>query len=275
MSHNLVVVACCKNEAAFIKEWVEYHLIVGVEHFYIYDAATDDTHAVLEPYISKGLVTYIEWKVFPAQVSAYHNFVFARRGMDANWAAFIDLDEYIVPISDRLLDILATYDRPEVAGLAIGWTMFGSNGHVIRPQGLITENYTRTINYTKHPERYTKGIVRPFRVNYVDDPHIFRPKSRTKMVREDMKEIKFGQHWHRVGDFPVNKLTINHYFCKSFSDFQGKIARRGPDGGGRNLQEFAIFNSIGNEVEDLRIQKFVPELRRRMYEEKRKDIPVL
>lgn len=264
MIHNFVVVACCKSEAPFIKEWVEYHLTIGVEHFYIYDGASDYTRAVLEPYIQKGLVTYIEWKIYPAQVAAYKNFIVDRHGMDANWAAFIDLDEYIVPVNERMSDLLAFYDQPQIAGLAIGWTMFGSNGHVERPTGLITENYTKTIDYRIYKERYTKGIVRPFRVSYVDDPHIFRPKTRTKMVREDLKEIKFGEHWHRVGDFPVNKLTINHYFCKSFSDFQGKISRRGPDGSGRFFEEFARFNSIANEVEDKRIQRFIPELRRRM-----------
>lgn len=265
---NLVVVACCKNEGPFIKEWIEYHSLIGVEHFFIYDAATDDTRAVLEPYIKNGLVTYIKWTVYPAQVSAYNNFVFARRGMDANWAAFIDLDEYIVPVSERMTDLLAFYDRPEIAGLAIGWSIFGSSGHITRPEGLITENYKRCVDYKIYPERFTKGIVRPFRVSYVDDPHIFRPKTRTKMVREDGKEIQFGEHHHKEGDFPVRKLRINHYFCKSFSDFQGKIARRGPDGSGRYFAEFAACNKTANAVEDDIIQQFVPELRRRMYEGK-------
>lgn len=267
MVHNLVVVACCKNEGPFIKEWIEYHLIVGVEHFYIYDAGTDNTADVLEEYVKRGLVTYILWTNHPAQVYAYHNFVFQRLGMDASWAAFIDLDEYILPMKDeRLADILVEYDRPDIAGIAIGWHIFGANGHIARPPGLITENYTKCVDYSLYPERFTKGIVRPFRVSYVDDPHIFRAKSRCQMVREDYKPIKFGEHHHRDGtNFPVSRLRINHYFCKCYNDFLGKIKRGGPDGGGRYLEEFANCNKTANSVTDTVIQKFVPELRRRMY----------
>lgn len=262
MAHQLVIVACCKNEAPFIKEWIEYHLLIGVEHFYIYDAATDNTKEVLAPY--KDVVTYIEWKVKPAQVSAYHNFVFARRGMDASWAAFIDLDEYIVT-KEPLWPTLVNYDKPKIAGIAVGWNIFGSSGHVTRPEGLIIENYTKRIDYTIHKERFTKGIVRPFRVSYVDDPHIFRPKTHTAMVREDFKEIKFGEHHHRgEEDFPVDKIVINHYFCKCFDDFQSKIARRGPDGGGRFFEEFEICNRTANAVEDLAIQKHLPGLKMRL-----------
>ncbi len=271
--HNLVVVACCKNESLYIKEWIEFHTLIGVEHFYIYDAASDDTKEVLEPYIQRGLVTYIEWKIYPAQIAAY-NFVFQRRGMFANWAAFIDLDEYIVPKTGNLPGLLRDYDRVDIAGLAIGWTIFGSSGHITRPVGLITETYTKCVDYTIHKERFTKCVVRPHKISLVDDPHIFRPKSASNIVREDYKTIKFGEHHHRDGtDFPVNAVQLNHYFCKSFSDFQGKIARRGPDGGGRNFEEFANCNATANGVEDLNIQRFVPDLRRRMYE--RKNLSVL
>ncbi len=132
---------------------------------------------------------------------------------------------------------------------------------------MITENYTKTVDYQTNKERFTKVIVRPARIAYVDDPHIFRPKSASRVVREDYKIIQFGEHHHREKtDFPVKLIQLNHYFCKSFSDFQGKIARRGPDGGGRHFDEFAVCNQTANAVEDTSIQRFVPELRRRMYE---------
>lgn len=266
--YQLVVVACCKNEGLYIKEWIEYHSLIGVEHFYIYDAATDNTRDILEPYVKNGTVTYIEWKVYPAQVPAYHNFVFQRRGMSANWAAFIDLDEYIVlKDSDSLTGFLKDYDRVDIAGLAIGWSIFGSSGHVTRPEGLIIENYTKCVDYTLNKERFTKVIVRPNKIAYVDDPHFLKSKSNCRIVREDHVPLNFGDHHHRLTtDFPVQRVQLNHYFCKSFSDFQGKIARRGPDGGGRFFEEFANCNATANAVEDTVIQKYIPELRRRMYD---------
>jgi hypothetical protein len=55
-----------------LPEWIEYHLLVGVEHFYIYDnsvrmnvSTTTATHRLLQPYMKKGIVTYVPW---PARI---------------------------------------------------------------------------------------------------------------------------------------------------------------------------------------------------------------
>jgi hypothetical protein len=48
--HKLAVCAIAKNEGAYFKEWLEYHRLVGVEKFYIYDnESDDDTKEVLAP----------------------------------------------------------------------------------------------------------------------------------------------------------------------------------------------------------------------------------
>jgi len=59
-SNYLSVVALVKNEAEYIGEWLEYHLLQGVEKFYIYDnESTDKLQAVLKPYIEAGIVECI------------------------------------------------------------------------------------------------------------------------------------------------------------------------------------------------------------------------
>jgi hypothetical protein len=43
------------NEASFLEEWLSYHMLINVDHFYIYDdESTDNTLEVLEPYIKQG-----------------------------------------------------------------------------------------------------------------------------------------------------------------------------------------------------------------------------
>lgn len=56
---NLSFVAIIKNEAHYIKEWIEFHKLVGVDRFYIYDnESTDNVKDVLKEYIDKGEVVY-------------------------------------------------------------------------------------------------------------------------------------------------------------------------------------------------------------------------
>ena len=58
--YNLVMTTVLQNEAPFLPEWLEYHLLrgVGFEHFYLYDdGSTDELGATLAPYVAKELVT--------------------------------------------------------------------------------------------------------------------------------------------------------------------------------------------------------------------------
>ena len=44
------------NEAAYLEEWISYHLLINVDHFYVYnDESTDNTPEVLAPYIKQGI----------------------------------------------------------------------------------------------------------------------------------------------------------------------------------------------------------------------------
>ena len=76
LKYKVSICAIFKNEAKYLREWIEFHKIVGVEHFYLYNNfSTDDYLSVLTPYIDSGLVTLIDWPVMQGQMSAYRDCV--------------------------------------------------------------------------------------------------------------------------------------------------------------------------------------------------------
>jgi len=98
-AYELAIAAMFQNEGPYIKEWIEYHRMVGVDHFWLYnDASTDNWHEVLAPYISEGVVEVVDW---PS--GSFLNFINTqwRAAIDAiekangcaKWLAFIDIDE--------------------------------------------------------------------------------------------------------------------------------------------------------------------------------------
>lgn len=42
MRFALAVCAIFKDEAAYLREWLDFHLLMGVEHFYLYDNGSSD-----------------------------------------------------------------------------------------------------------------------------------------------------------------------------------------------------------------------------------------
>lgn len=70
--YKVSIGAIFKNEALYLKEWIEFHRIVGVEHFYLYNNNSDDNYReVLEPYIKRNIVTLVDWPKNQAQIEAY------------------------------------------------------------------------------------------------------------------------------------------------------------------------------------------------------------
>ena len=95
--HDLAVVAIMKNEGAYLKEWLDYHLAAGVDHFYLYDNESPDNQAeVAEPYIAAGLVDYISAPGKLMQLVVYNDAV-KRFRFQSRHMALIDIDEFIFP----------------------------------------------------------------------------------------------------------------------------------------------------------------------------------
>ena len=107
-----------KNEGPYLKEWLEFHMMVGVQHFYLYDNnSTDETQDVLEKYINSGTVTYQYWAFYSGQKRAYFDCLKKYKN-DSFWIGFIDLDEYIVPVENNSIhEILKDFENSVDWGL--------------------------------------------------------------------------------------------------------------------------------------------------------------
>jgi len=81
------------------------------------------------------------------QFEAYNDAI-SRYGHLAKYMAFIDCDEFMMPLdSDKgLLEIIeSAFAKDENAGgIGMNWCILGSSGYKTKPaEGLVMENYTR------------------------------------------------------------------------------------------------------------------------------------
>ena len=84
--YKVAICAIFKNEANYMKEWIEFHQMMGVDHFYLYNNnSADDYFSVLSQYIEKGIVTLVEWPEVPGQLTAYKNW-YEKYRFETKWA---------------------------------------------------------------------------------------------------------------------------------------------------------------------------------------------
>ena len=254
-------IACiAKNEGPYIKEWIEYHKIVGVERFYFYDNESEDnTKDILEPYINDGTVVYHYVEGVVKQLPVYHDAVL-RYANQSYWIALIDLDEYIVPKEkDTVSAFLKDFEK--YPGTVINWVIFDSNGYDTKPTehgGLVTANFTRVRDgYNKwYGTRYIKSIVHPSYVIKFNNPHFATYKGDLFPVSENFEPVAGPASAY----CSINKIQLNHYFCKSREEYRKKIERgRADTNQARGFNENALnFNATDN---DYAIQKYLPKLK--------------
>ena len=267
LNHNISIVAIVKNESKYIREWIEYHLIIGVEHFYIYDnESDDDLYNILLPYINKGVVSYF-YCPGPAMQTAAYNDAIARFKGSNHWMAFIDADEFIVlnpNYATRLPDFLKIYEKFDMLG--INWCVFDSNNHETCPtKGFVLSNYTRCHAIDDNlANRHLKCIVKPESVRICTNPHYMILKHSKKAIDENFNTlvIPFSPH------VSFKKIRINHYYSKSKEEYISKLSRgRATTTGKRPFDKKAYdFSYWETKQSDIDLSSFVDILKNKIPE---------
>ena len=269
--YELSICALFRNEARYLKEWIEYHKLVGVDHFYLYNNdSTDAFKEVLKPYIKKGIVTLVNWhtrvrysfneedNVFiwslGTQVPAYENAAKIRAVNETKWLVFLDIDEFLVPTSGTKLNrILKKYDK--FPGVTLSSDYFdASTVDTLPRRKLVIETLQLTSPPVENPQKgVEKSIIKPeLTDSFLWPPYKCRFKDNTDAVEISRNEIR------------INRYT-NRY--KSYLQLLGKVKtklhvdnRMLYDGETKELLK------MGYEIEDQekQIYRFVPEMLKRM-----------
>lgn len=162
-----------------MKEWIDFHRLAGVDHFYFYDNdSSDNLKEVLQPYIDEGIVEYEACPGKRPQCEAYNRAVKAHR-WDCRYMGFIDDDEFVYCVDQKqsIKDVLHEVldGNNDAVTLTVDRANFGSSGHekadysvgVLDPvsQQLIqappvADKIIINHYYTKSREEYLKTISR-------------------------------------------------------------------------------------------------------------------
>jgi hypothetical protein len=256
----LSVVAIVKNETPYIAEWIEYHRLAGVQKFFIYDnESTDNLKGFLEHYIDKGIIEYTFFPGKRRQVFAYND-ALQRYKYASFWIAFIDIDEFLVPVqAETIAGFL--HDFEDFPGLEVNQVLYGSSGHLIKTDGIVLERFKdhSPLDFIKN--RGVKSIVNPRHVFFMPTAHVAEYFDGERSVNTNKNKNTRGSL-----DRPAlhDKLRRNHYACKSLEEFTSRIdLGRASSPGKLSVEEF--YNRDHNEIKnDPIMDKYIPLIKNRI-----------
>jgi len=272
--YNLSICAIFKNESNYLREWIEYHRLVGVDHFYLYtNNTTDSSREVLQPYISRKIVTLINWPdalkfsfldqdehnfIWPlsTQIPAYENAAKFTAIHETKWLVFLDIEEFLVPPqTNTLTEILEKYD--DFPGVKLASDFFDSSKLEIPRRKLLIE----AIELVGAPEsNLHKEVVKT----------IFKPEL-TEGFTWPPYECQFRNNSTPIA-LKKSEMRINHYVNRG-SLFKKRKERMHIDNRMLAEEELASLLSAGYEIEDQDrpIYRYVPVLLKKMGYEQGRD----
>lgn len=262
------ICAIFRDDAEYLKEWIDFHLEQDVDHFYLYNNLSQDHYLeILIPYIETGIVTLIEWPHESSslvnwndiQCSAYLNCI-KKYGKKTKWIAFIDTDEFLFcPDGKKLPIFLRKYKK--YGGVGVNWVMFGTNNVEEIPKGKsMVEMLTKRAPLDYPDNKHIKSIIQPSFIRNCQNPHFFYFLPGKYIVDENFKKIGTRPVTDALS---VNKIRINHYWTRTERFFrETKIVRNNWDGKNFALLRWMIDLHDALNFEDdasiLNIPKIVP-----------------
>jgi hypothetical protein len=286
----LAACAFFRNEARYLAEWIDFHRLVGVERFFLYDNGSDDEPLeVLAPYLAEGCVELRSWPTpfrLKAQRLAYADCLERVRGQ-ARWLACLDLDEFLFAPPDwTLIPTLRSFE--EFPGVVVRWQCYGSSGHAHASREPVIARFTRRAPSDWIRNRRVKSIVDPQRAEAPADVHHFLYRGGELAVDENRERVdliarpRFKKELRPLfrllgpavryfdpfaatnitrSKVSVARLRINHYPIKSREEFARKA--RLMEGTGRydSVDYFAYHDR--NDVFDPILARYLPHLGRK------------
>ncbi|MCL2797027.1 MAG: glycosyltransferase family 92 protein [Firmicutes bacterium] len=232
-----------RDENEYLKEWLEWHIGQGAEHFYIYDHGSKysvKTFIQLLKLPLTTMITVVDWngKYNNAQPEAYNDCL-KQFGKENRWIGFIDADEHVrLKTGQTLPEFLQNYET--YAGVFITWVMYGANGQKHKSDELLRQRFPQPTLVKTWSDKIGKVFVQPLLIENMVS-HNGHPKEGYHIVGEYKDIVPAAQFWKI--NATTDLICIDHYYTKSYEEWLEKL-RRGTCHSqyGREYREFFELN---------------------------------
>ena len=286
---NMKVLLCAigRMENDYIREFVEYYKILGVDNICLFDNNYDgeeDFRDVIDDYIKSGFVILKDYRnLKKCQLDAY-NECYQTYGKEYDWIMFFDVDEFMFLMKDKnIKEYLARNEFSDYEMIHINWLCYG-DGDMLRSDGRpLLERIPTPIqmdNKTTYdfPDNYhIKSIVRGNleRCEWSRTPHT--PIIKGSVCSASGKLVVTNSPFM---PYDYRMAGLRHFTTKTADEYIKKIKRGFPDGTNPTTRTMVDIFFKRNKPTTEKIELFKKELGIDMgyllpsTVEKRKDIQI-
>ena len=208
-----------KDEDPYLKEWLDYHLAVGVDHFYLFNQdGSESSWEIVKPYIERGVATVHDWTNFEGNYEGHTYFFQKNRNHmgyihaaqnyydETEWLLKIDVDEFLFMAdeSTTVKEWLKKVNKKDTRAVRVPRIDFGSSGYETKPDGGVLENFLlREIEPSNYKDMANTDFLDDNKRCFSSHRWSYRWFTPRKMITPEFS----------------NGLRINHYYTKSKEEY--------------------------------------------------------
>lgn len=226
-----------KNEQEYLKDFIEYHLSLGVNEIHIYEDYGSDSHkdicdkyenvylsSILDIYPENEREEYKQMRIndIPPQTKNINQILkYLHPTHNEDWWIFLtDIDEFIT-CTEKFPDILDRYKDYE--SVLIYWCNYGCNNHIYKPvyDKPIWEIYAKPCQYEQYSDLKHFKITK-FIVNMAK----WKPEHKYWIHNAPRNWVK-ADFTYKRSEPVFAPLYLRHFITRSWEEFCYKILIRG------------------------------------------------
>src|SRR5699024_3816586 len=136
------------------------------------------------------------------------------------WLLIVEAEQLMIVCGNKKMPEFPN-DYEKYAAVAVNWGMYDYGGLLKKLVGLVLDNRS-PVHRQIHPKNlHVKSVINPRKVALCVNPHYCEYKGGNYAVNENFEKV--------VGPVTavqsIDKIRLNHYYCKSYEEYEAKVAR--------------------------------------------------
>ena len=239
--YQIAVQCIARQEEKYFKEWIKYHLALGIEHIFIYDNNDISDKGKLKAFL-RGVLSaeyFSKLEIIPwhepmlfQQFEALKDCV-TKNKHDIKWLFSIDLDEFF-HLEKPMSEFLKEFDY--ASQVYFSWESIGADGQLHYEDRPVQERFKKTFNCKDGGQG--KVMFRPERLKHFKIHSVELLQGKTVNVQHKEPEV-LPDSFNPI----YQTAWVKHYFTKSLEEWNEKMRRSCADHlWGRKYQMFFDVN---------------------------------
>ncbi len=211
---RFAIVAVVEGVGPELFEWLAFHRAIGVRHFVIYDNGLDgEAAALLATFAAIGVTTLpCPTRIDTTPVLAAYDHFLASRARLFRFAAFLDLDAYLVPAPGRSIEGWLARIPPHAGAVTVNRRVFETSTPEGPETGLVLARFPRALAEPDSAEnRVVTSIYRQGALTSVTGPNRSELVQGERLMSDFSPAVSDPARPDAILAVRHGEIRVNHY----------------------------------------------------------------